>query len=168
MIGSRLGDWTTKETDMLGREDAMGHPALTDRNTGIANLLHFDLVFRYLFHGTDRGASLTVMLISTPAVDPEALRALGEAIKRTTRGADLVAHLGEGRFGLVLLGSNLAGGRLAVDRVETALKEVATGPLNIGLATYHPQMKDPTELLQRAREALQRAEEAGGGLEMWP
>jgi hypothetical protein len=91
MIGSRLGDWTTKETDMLGREDAMGHPALTDRNTGIANLLHFDLVFRYLFHGTDRGASLTVMLISTPAVDPEALRALGEAIKRTWGATSQVA-----------------------------------------------------------------------------
>lgn len=153
---------------MLGREDAMGHPALTDRHTGLANLLHFDLVFRYLFHGTDRGASLTVMLISTPAVSPEELKVLGHAVKRTTRTADLIAHLGEGRFALVLLGSNLAGGRLAVDRVETALREVATGTLNIGLATYHPQMKDPMELLERAREALRKAEEAGGGLEMWP
>ena len=49
---------------MLGREDAIGHPALTDRPTGLANRLHFELVHSYLFGAGDRGVTLTILLIS--------------------------------------------------------------------------------------------------------
>ena len=69
---------------MLGREHSVGHPALTDTSTGLANLLHFELVYSYLFHGTDRGVPLTVMLVSTPAVAPATKRPPMHPRKGTT------------------------------------------------------------------------------------
>jgi GGDEF domain-containing protein len=151
---------------MLGREHAMGHPALTDENTGLANRLHFELVYSYLFNGADRGVPLTLMLVSAPAPDDDTLRALGKRIRATTRTSDLVAHLGGGRFIVILLGTNLSGGRIAADRTEMALQGVAVGPVAIGLATYHAEMKESSDLLKAVDDALQKAEAAGGGVEL--
>lgn len=151
---------------MLGREHAIGHPALTDEHTGLANRLHFELVYSYLFNGADRGVPLTLMLLATPTPDNDTLRALGERIQATTRTSDLVAHLGRGRFIIILLGTNLSGGRIAADRVETALQSVAVGSVSIGLASYRPEMKESSELLKAVDEALRKAEAAGGGVEL--
>ena len=46
------------------RDHAIGHPALTDRPTGLANRLHFELVYSYLFQAADRGVAMTVLLLS--------------------------------------------------------------------------------------------------------
>ncbi len=151
---------------LLGREHAIGHPALTDEHTGLANRLHFELVYGYLFNGADRGVPLTLMLLTTPAPDRAALRALGERIQATTRTSDLVAHLGGGRFIVILLGTNLSGGRIAADRMEVALQDVAVGPVAVGLATYRVEMKESSDLLKAVDEALRRAEAAGGGVEL--
>jgi GGDEF domain-containing protein len=151
---------------MLGREHAIGHPALTDESSGLANRLHFELVYSYLFHVADRGVPLTLMLITTPTPTPDAMRAVGERIQDMTRSADLVAHLGNGRFIITLMGCNLSGARIAADRIETALVEVATGSVTIGLASYHEEMREPTDLLQAVAEALSQAEGPGGGLGM--
>jgi len=153
---------------MLGREHAIGHPALTDRETGLANRLHFELVYSYLFAGADRGVLLTLMLLSVPAAAADTLSSIGRRIQTTTRAADLVAHLGSGRFAVILLGSNLPGARIAADRVERALSDVGMGWISIGLAGYSPEMKEPTELLEAADRALRRAEESGGGVHMEP
>jgi GGDEF domain-containing protein len=151
---------------MLGREHAIGHPALTDEHTGLANRLHFELVYSYLFNGADRGVPLTLMLLTTAAPDRDALRELGERIQATTRTSDLVAHLGGGRFIVILLGTNLSGGRIAADRVEVALQNVAVGPVAIGLAAYRVEMKESSDLLKAVDEALRKAEAAGGGVEL--
>ena len=47
-----------------GREHAIGHPAVTDPQTGLANSLHFELVYSYLFAAGNRGVTFTVMLLS--------------------------------------------------------------------------------------------------------
>jgi GGDEF domain-containing protein len=151
---------------MVGLDSAIGHPALTDAETGLANRLHFELVYSYLFAGADRGVPLTLMLVSASAADLGAVKLLGGRIRETMRAADLVAHLGGGRFAALLLGSNLSGGRVAADRVEMALHEVATAPVALALAAYRPEMREPSELIQAADDALRRAAEAGGGLEM--
>lgn len=151
---------------MLGREHAIGHPALTDEDTGLANRLHFELVFSYLFNGADRGVPLTLMLLSTPTPTDEIRRAVGAKLQATTRTSDLVAHLGEGRFIVILLGTNLSGGRIAADRVEMALDGVAVGPVSIGLAHYLPEMRESSQLLEAVDVALRRAEAAGGGVEL--
>ena len=136
---------------MLGREDAIGHPALTDRPTGLANRLHFELVHSYLFGAGDRGVTLTILLISIGTSemetgDPGGLRTIGAKLQETTRTSDLAGHLGHGRFAVLLLGTNLQGGRITADRVESALAEIA--PLSIGLAAYGVDMKESSDLLQ--------------------
>ena len=151
---------------MLGREHAIGHPALTDAPTGLANRLHFELVYSYLFHGADRGVPLTLMLVSTGIADSDGLRVVGEKFQKSTRASDLVAHLGEGRLIVLLMGSNISGGRIAADRVEMALQGLTPRPVCIGLAAYTPDMKEPADLLQAVQDALQLAEAEGGGIEM--
>jgi GGDEF domain-containing protein len=155
-----------KERPMLGREHAIGHPVLTDSNTGLANRLHFELVFSYVFHGAGRGVPLTLVLASTSVTDHEGLRALGEKFQSCTRASDLVAYLGEGRFILLLFGSNISGGRVAADRVEVALQGLTPRPVCIGVASYTPEMKESANLLEAVDRMLRAAEAAGGGVEM--
>ncbi len=151
---------------MLGREHVFGHPALTDEATGLANRLHFELVYSYLFHGADRGVPLTVMLIGLGDQTPEQLQIFGQRIQRSTRASDLASHLGHGRFAILLLGANMSGGRIAADRIEQALEGAYEGQLSIALAAYHADMHEPHELLEAADKALRGVQDAGGGLEM--
>jgi GGDEF domain-containing protein len=151
-----------------GREHAIGHPALTDPTTGLANGLHFELVYSYLFSAGDRGLAFTVMLLSLGGADlvpEERLGAVGQLIQTTTRDSDLVAHAGRGRFVVLLLGTNLQGARIAADRLELALADVAGGNLSFGLAAYDNTMQDSGALLEAADKALLAAEAAGGGVE---
>jgi GGDEF domain-containing protein len=151
-----------------GREHAIGHPALTDPETGLANNLHFELVYSYLFSAGDRGLAFTVMLVSMGGPDllsKEHLRSVGQKVHRTTRDSDLVAHAGRGRFVVLLLGTNVQGARIAADRIELALADVASGSLSVGLAAYENTLRDSGELLERADRALLAAEARGGGVE---
>jgi GGDEF domain-containing protein len=156
---------------MLARDHAQGralvadHPALTDAETGLANRLHFELVYSYLFEAGDRGLTFTVMLVSTGNPSRSDLRTIGQAVRLTTRAADLVSHVGQGRYVVLLLGTNLQGARIAADRVENALRDMAPGPVCFGIAAFRPRMKESSELLEAADSALAAAEAAGGGLE---
>jgi GGDEF domain-containing protein len=155
-----------------GREYAIGHPAVTDPETGLANGLHFDLVYSYLFAGGNRGVTFTVMLIALRQETAGAgLRALGEKIEKMTRDSDLVAHLGNGRFVVLLLGTNLQGARVAADRMDIALAaadrpraSIGLGA-SIGLAAFSLDMRNSSDLLEAADKALRAAEAAGGGIE---
>jgi GGDEF domain-containing protein len=152
-----------------GREHATGHPALTDAQTGLANGLHFDLVYSYLFAAGDRGLAFTVMLVSIGGPDripTDALKTVGQKVRSTTRDSDLVAHVGSGRYVVLLLGTNLQGARIAADRLEVALAEVAEPRAAFGLVAYSRTMKESSELLELADRALLTAEEAGGGVEL--
>ena len=151
---------------MLGREHAVGHPVLTDEETGLGNRLLFELVYSYLFQAADRGVPVTLLLLSAAVPARDTLRTLGERVQSATRSADLVAHLGSGRFIMVLLGANLSGGRVAADRIESAVQGAIAGPVCIGLAQFRPGMKESAELLKAVDAALRRAEAAGGGIEM--
>ncbi len=147
---------------------ARSHPALIDAQTGLANRLHFDLVYDYMFEAGDRGMPFTVMLVSAGADEQtpaKIIRELGEAVERTTRNSDLVSHVGAGRYVVLLLGTNLQGGRIAADRVEVALKGTAPGPICFGLAAFSEKFENSQELLRAADTALLAAEAAGGGVE---
>jgi GGDEF domain-containing protein len=149
-------------------EMARAHPALTDPQTGLANGLHFDLVYNYLFNAGDRGLPFTVMLVSAGADETtpeERIRAIGHAVEATSRRADLVSHMGAGRFVVLLLGTNLQGGRIAVDRIEAAVRPHAAGDVCFGLAAFTPDYADAQALLRAADTALLAAEAAGGGVE---
>jgi len=159
---------------MIGSEQAGAgalartHPALTDAQTGLANSLHFDLVYNYLFEAGDRGLPFTVMLVSVGADDTtpsEDVRRIGQAIEKTSRSADLVSHSGGGRYVVLLLGTNLQGGRIAADRIEAALDAIAPGAVCFGIAAYSTEHRDPQSLMRCADTALLAAEAAGGGVE---
>lgn len=148
-------------------EMARSHPALTDAETGLANRLHFDLVYNYLFDAGDRGLPFSVMLVSA-GVDGRAanqVRLVGHAIERTSRRSDLVSHMGAGRFVVLLLGTNLQGSRIAADRIEIALQGVAPGNVSFGLAAWSEEHEDSQALLRAADTALLAAEASGGGVE---
>jgi GGDEF domain-containing protein len=149
------------------REHAIGHPALTDTETGLANGLHFDLVYSYLFAAGDRGLSFTVMLISVGNQNPkDRLEAIGQKVRAVTRDSDLVAHVGNGRYVVLLLGTNLPGARIAADRLEVALADVVPGRPSFGIVAYNRAMKESSELMEAADHALLAAERAGGGVEL--
>ncbi|MDA0327416.1 MAG: diguanylate cyclase [Gemmatimonadetes bacterium] len=155
-------------SDAHARDYARSHPALTDAETGLANRLHFELVYNYMFEAGHRGMPFTVMLVSVGAGDgaPAAeLRALGQAIEKVTRNADLVCHVGSGRYAVLLLGTNLQGARIAADRVESSVTGLATGVISFGLAVYRVELKDSQKLLEEADRALLAAEAGGGGVE---
>jgi len=148
-------------------ELARSHPALTDAQTGLANRLHFELVYNYLFEAGDRGLPFTVMLVSAGAesATPDQIRKIGQAIERTSRRSDLVSHTGGGRFVVLLLGTNLQGGRIAADRIEAALEGRTPAAVCFGLAAWTKSFEDSQELLRAADTALLAAEAAGGGVE---
>jgi len=152
----------------LGQEPVSGHPALTDAATGLPNRLHFEVVYRHLFLAGDRGVALTLMLVSIGdgASDVESVQELARAIQRSTRGSDLVAYLGANRFGIVLLGTHLPGGRIAANRIEGTLQASTSERVSIGLAAFVPEMVEPGQLVGAAEGALTAAEQSGGGVEM--
>lgn len=147
---------------------ARSHPALVDAQTGLANRLHFDLVYDYLFEAGDRGMPFTVMLVSAGAeggLSSDVIRQVGEAVQKTTRNSDLVSHVGGGRYVVLLLGTNLQGGRIAADRVEMVIEGAVPGPISFGLAAFSEDYESSQDLLQAADTALLTAEAAGGGVE---
>lgn len=147
---------------------ARSHPALIDAQTGLANRLHFDLVYDYMFEAGDRGLPFAVMLVSAGADEltpAKTIRELGEAVERTTRNSDLVSHVGGGRYVVLLLGTNLQGGRIAADRVEVSVKGLAPGPVCFGLTAFKESFESSQDLLRAADTALLTAEAAGGGVE---
>ena len=150
------------------REEAAAHAALTDPMTGLANRLHFELVYRYMFEAGDRGMAFTIMLVSCGIDDTTSdneIRKVGQAVEQTTRTSDLVSHIGAGRYVVLLLGTNLQGARIAADRVELALDGAVPGPVSFGLAAYSPHVKESGALLAATERALLAAEESGGGVE---
>lgn len=152
-----------------GREHAIGHPALTDTETGLANGLHFDLVYSYLFAAGDRGLAFTVMLLSVGGSDgspKDRVKSVGQKVRAVTRDSDLVAHVGNGRYVVLLLGTNLPGALIAADRLEVALAELGAGKPAFGIVAYNRAMKEASELLEAADRALLAAEAAGGGVEL--
>lgn len=150
----------------LAGEQIDRHPALTDPLTGLANRLHFGLVYRYAFTAGDRGMAFTMMLLSCGAQSNEEIGAVGQGVQDTTRAADLVSHVGGGRFVAILVGTNLSGARIAADRIEGALADIAPSRVCVGIAAYDPSIKDPAVLLNATDEALMVSEAGGGGIEL--
>jgi len=142
------------------------HPALTDELTGLPNRLQFETVYRYLFAGADRGVALTVMMLEVEHSDASLIREAGRTLHQVTRSSDLVAHLGEGWFAVLLLGSNLFGARVAADRVAAALEASAVTSFALGLAAYRDDLKQPAELMDAVRRAVAEAASLGGGSEI--
>jgi len=143
-----------------------GHPALIDERTGLPNRLQFDTVYRFLFAGADRGVPLALLMVQMDVRDEEAFRRAADELAKSTRGSDLLAHLGDGRFVTLLLGCNVHGARLVADRVAGLLADVLGTGFAVGLAGYRDDMTDPSQLMDAVVGAMSDAQAAGGGMEI--
>ena len=139
------------------------------------------LLDRQLGHCRRHGARATVLLIT---VDPQAggaeapstavlkglLQAIGARLLGRVRGSDVVAQVGERRFGLVLMDA----GRAEADVVRARLHKALCGPygvdeqrlyvaLRMGAAVYREAGMTGTELALVAEGAQRSADVLGGG-----
>jgi len=153
----------------------IGHPALTDEETGLPNQLHFDTVFDVLFAIGSRGVPMTVLLLEIEGFEgwagsteseevSRALRSVGDSLVLTVRESDLVARTGEKRFSVLLIDCNIAGAVLVADRVDDLLDKVrARTKLGfcLGGAAFNLDMKESADLSGAAEEALRVAQARG-------
>ena len=152
-----------------GPTPARAHEALTDPITGLANQLHFDVVYDYLFAAGGRGLTFTLMYVSAHGdsePSDQAKRVVGQVIEETTRSSDLVSHPGGGRYLLAMLGTNRPGAIVAADRIASALEGALGRTACFGLAAYSADYEDPAALIEAASRALLVSEAAGGGVEL--
>lgn len=155
---------------------SIGHPALTDAQTGLPNALHWDTVFGIVFAAGDRGIPLTLILLEIdhylgwvggrdPGEVDRVLAALGLALVTFTRSSDLAARVEEARFAFVLLDCNLAGGRLVADRLHALLdplREDGGLSFSMGVAVYDREMLRSEQLVGASESALRAAQARGG------
>jgi GGDEF domain-containing protein len=102
-----------------------------------------------------------------PAAE-EFLRGTSSALRRSLRDSDKLAPVGRGEYGIILdapTGDDVIAG---LERVVQNVRELASrdhrwsgGVLSIGVARTWTE--EPTAILDRAREALARAERIGPG-----
>lgn len=151
--------------------------AFTDILTRLPNRRHARLFLENEFAAAERGRHLSVVLFDLdhfksyndrhghPAGDA-ALKAFADLLERTTRRMDLSGRFGGEEFISVLAGTDTEGGLVFAERIRSALSrtELDTGTtltVSAGVATYHPSMRSPDELLAAADHALYQAKGEG-------
>jgi diguanylate cyclase (GGDEF)-like protein/PAS domain S-box-containing protein len=108
------------------------------------------------------------------AAGDELLRKLASILRYTSRRSDLVARTGADVFTVLLPETDSGGGSFCADRIRSAVSEAVWphGPVtaSLGVETFVPDGSGPQDqsvdrlsraLLDRAREALQRAKDDG-------
>jgi diguanylate cyclase (GGDEF)-like protein len=143
--------------------------ARIDRDTGIAARAAWEAaVGREIARSRRYGQPFCVALVDlehAPDLEQdrdearELLRDVAQAWKRQLRETDLIARVGQSRFGVLLIGCLPAEARIAVDRVRAA-----TPPRHwsaAGVACWNGS--EPTHaMVARAEQGLARAKRAGG------
>jgi len=150
--------------------------AFTDILTGLPNRRHARVFLENEFAAAERGRALSLVLFDLDAfkdyndrhghqAGDEALRAFAEILSRQTRKMDLSARFGGEEFLSILASSDSEGAMIFADRVRSALKDRGLGEKSLtvsgGVASYHPSMRSPDELLAAADHALYRAKRDG-------
>jgi diguanylate cyclase len=152
-----------------------GHPALTDDQTGLPNILHFETVFDVAFAVGRRGVPLTVIHVEVDGFSEWAgekdasetgriLRSIGDTVVSVVRQSDLLARTGENRFTLCLIDCNLAGAAVVAHRMDGLLDSIreSTGlGFSAGGASFNRDMERPEDLLRAAEDALRIAQSLG-------
>jgi diguanylate cyclase (GGDEF)-like protein len=151
--------------------------AFTDLLTRLPNRRHARMFLENEFAAAERGRRLSVVLFDLdhfkefndryghPTGDT-ALAEFGDILGRTTRRMDLSARYGGEEFVSILTSSDTEGALIFADRIRGTLGATPIrggGKLTVsaGLATYHPSMRSPDELLAAADHALYQAKNDG-------
>jgi diguanylate cyclase (GGDEF)-like protein len=151
--------------------------ALTDRLTALPNRRHARVFLETMFGAAERGRPVSVVLFDLDGFrgyndrmgareGDEALRAFAQLLASSTRRMNLSARLGGEEFMSILSGADEEGARAFADRVRETfrLSRPASRELTVsaGVASFHPSMRTPDELVGAADLALFRAKEEGG------
>jgi GGDEF domain-containing protein len=145
----------------MRRETQMRELISLDAETGLSSDHHF---LARLEEELQRAAEFALVLLELqmpPGVEraPLVQRFTGR-LREVIRSCDLVAHLGEGRFGVLLAGVNRETAGAIVDRfAEIVARELrpaseAALRLRVGLATGTELQSSPSALLQHAAAAM--------------
>jgi diguanylate cyclase (GGDEF)-like protein len=174
-LGIALGiGWVA---DALHRErETVEDLAFTDILTHLPNRRHARIFLDNEFAASERGRMLAVVLFDLdffkeyndryghPAGDA-ALQAFAAILQNTTRKMNLSARFGGEEFLAVLAGSDAEGAMIFAERVREGLQgtNLKHGALTVsaGVASHHPTMRSPDELLAAADHALYRAKHEG-------
>lgn len=164
-------------SEMLHRERAAAENlAFTDLLTHLPNRRHARFFLENEFAAARRGRTLSVVLFDLDHFKPyndrwghqagdAALKAFAEILVQNTRRMNLSGRFGGEEFVSVLAGSDGEGALAFAERVRKALRNTTLerGSLtaSAGVATFHPSMKSPDELLAAADHALYRAKGEG-------
>lgn len=152
-----------------------GHPALTDTLTGLPNRLHFETVYCIVIRAVDRGLPVSLAILEIDGMEKyleargrsgteDLVRFVADRFRRTTRGADLLARVGDGRFFLLLFDCNPQGARIAADRFQDQLdiEEEPDLSVSVGVASANrDETYQPNELITFAERALEQAQSFG-------
>jgi GGDEF domain-containing protein len=145
----------------MRRETQMRELISLDAETGLSSDYHF---LARLEEELQRAAEFALVLLELQ-MSPGAERAplvqrFTRRLREVIRSCDLVAHLGEGRFGVLLAGVNRETAGAIVDRfAEIIARELrpaseAALRLRVGLATGSELQSSPSALLQHAAAAM--------------
>lgn len=174
-IGVALGLGWVAELLHRDKSEAQGL-AYTDLLTHLPNRRHARVFLENEFAAAQRGRLLSVVLFDLDdfkdyndryghAAGDEALRSFADVLNKTTRRMNLVGRFGGEEFLAILAGSDSEGAVVFGERVRAELRErsLGKGPLSVsgGVATFHPNMRTPDELLASADHALYRAKREG-------
>lgn len=152
--------------------------ATDDALTGLPNAHLFETTVARAVAHAHRGHDGTVMRVGIDgfrhlnevhgrAAGDVTLRRTAELVRTMVRADDLVARVGPGDFGVLMLDTPLSAARRTAQRLLDGAQEAAAGPggapvpLSVGLAEIGGDV-DQRMLMSRAESAMCRAREAGG------
>lgn len=164
-------------TELLHQQRASAElMALTDNLTDLPNRRFAERFLDREFAAAIRGRPLTVAIFDIDnfkdyndkfghAAGDQALVSFANILGEMTRKMDFSARYGGEEFLTALSSCELEGGIQFVERVRAALRNVEfiAGPItvSVGIASYHPEMTAPTDLLAAADRALYAAKQDG-------
>ena len=155
--------------------------ALTDGLTGLCNHKHFKTILaREVQRYRDGMNPLALLIVDVDhfkrvndthghQAGDEVLRGVAEVIKGTVREHDLPARYGGEEFAVLMAGADQAEAVRVAERIRKNMAASSfparTGPVqvtvSIGLASCTMEMKSPSDLLERADQALYQAKARG-------
>ncbi|MDX2184114.1 MAG: diguanylate cyclase [Gemmatimonadaceae bacterium] len=157
--------------------DRLREAALLDEETGFYSLRGLAHRAREVAADAYRRSAAVACIVVSPAqdegatVDEAVIRELAEALRRISRGSDLIGRVGANQFAIVATADGVNGMEAALGRLQQALQETPatsqrTAPLAVGISqidNYRQAALPVDDLLRRAAQSLAmfRAGKAG-------
>ena len=177
LIGLSLGIGALADR-IYRKSGALPTEGFTDPVTGLPNRTHAELHLAIEFAAARLGKSLSLVLFGVDQfkefsarhgaiAGDEALRTLGDVLRRMNRRTNLAARLSEDEFICVLSNSDDDGTVAFVDRFHQTLHSMigqrAFPTISAGVASAAPSMKRADDLLAAADSAMREARRDGPG-----